>query len=105
MKIVIEVLEIRLIADKRYVKAFADIRAGDFIITDFRIMQNLLDKHLYVRAPSVAYKDDAGQLKFKPILKVPDDQLWSEIVHAILTAYHQREKEQGNEPTQIPPTE
>jgi DNA-binding cell septation regulator SpoVG len=86
----VEVLGLRLLNDGRPLKAFVDIQLGNVVIRDFRVMKED-GKRLYVKAPFSTYKDQTGQLKFRPIIVLPDE-VRGEIDLAILNAY-QREKE------------
>ena len=89
----VRVIEIRLLSDGRPLKAFADVQLGSVVIRDFRVMKEN-DKRLYVKVPFSTYKDQTGQLKFRPIIVLPDE-VRGEIDLAILNAY-QREMEKSN---------
>lgn len=95
MKIEVKIIEIRPIYDGRDVKAFVDIQVGDFILRDFRVIKKD-GKRPFVKAPFSTYKDSAGQIKFRPIVFVPNDELRGEIDLTILAAY-QGEMEKRHE--------
>jgi len=82
----IEILTIRLTNTHSSLRAFADIKIGDWTINDWRVWQQ--NGRAYVSVPQSSWRDPSGQLKFKPILTIPDDQL-EKIQTAILYAYHQ----------------
>ena len=90
----IEVTDIRFIESGKSLRAFADVRFGNITIRDFRIVKEN-GKRPHVRVPFSTYKDQKGRIKFRPILILPDE-VRGEIDLAILNAYSQREKEQGD---------
>lgn len=89
----VRVIEIRLLSDAKPLKAFIDIELGDLVIRDFRVIKEN-GKRLYVKVPFSTYKDQAGRLKFRPIIVLPDE-LRGEIDLVILNAYR-REKERSD---------
>ncbi len=94
----IKVVEIRPLNDGRTLKAFVDMKIGDLIIKDFRVLKED-GKRPYVKVPFVTYKDQTGQLKFKPIVVLPDE-VRGEVDLAILNAYQrEKEKRSGKEKT------
>ena len=90
----IRVIEIRPLADGRPLKAFADVRVGDWIIHDFRIIKQNGQK-AFVNPPQVSWKDPVtGEIKYKGILTIPPEQkqrIDTEILHAF-----QKEMERRN---------
>lgn len=91
----VEILTIRLTNTNSSLRAFVDVRVGTWIVNDWRVWQQ--NGRAYVSVPQSSWKDSSGQLKFKPILKLPDDQL-EKLQTAILFAYHQElEKTNGKE--------
>lgn len=89
----IVILDLRVIESGKSLKAFADVRLGNIVIRDFRIVKEV-GKRPHVKAPFSTYKDQKGQLKFRPIIVLPDE-VRGEVDLAILNAF-QREKEQNN---------
>jgi DNA-binding cell septation regulator SpoVG len=81
----VKVIEIRPLKDRRPLRAFADVRVGSVVIRDFRVMKEN-GKRLYVKVPFSTYKDQTGQLRFRPIVVLPDE-VRGEIDLAILNAY------------------
>ena len=81
----VKVMQIRPLSDGRPLKAFADVQLGDVVIRDFRVMKEN-GIRLYVKAPFSTYKDQTGQLRFRPIIVLPDE-VRGEIDLAILNAY------------------
>ena len=92
----VEVLSIRLIGDGRPLKGFADVKIGDILIRDFRIMQN--DGRPYIKAPFQTYKNNVGEIQFRQIIDLPDE-VRGQVDNLILTAFY-REKEKVNERSQ-----
>jgi DNA-binding cell septation regulator SpoVG len=91
--VAIEVISIRLTNTNSSLRAFVDVRVGTWIIHDWRVWKQ--NGRAYVSVPQSSWKDPSGQIRFKPILTIPDDQL-EKIQTAILYAYHQ-ETEKMNE--------
>lgn len=92
----VKVIEIRPFNDGRPVRAFVDIQLGNVVIRDFRVMKEN-SKRLYVKVPFSTYKDQTGQLKFRPIVVLPDE-VRGEIDLAILNAYQgEMEKRDADE--------
>lgn len=89
----IEVLDLRVIESGKSLKAFADVRLGNIVIRDFRVVKEV-GKRPHVKAPFSTYKDQKGQIKFRPIIVLPDE-VRGEVDLLILNAY-QREKEQND---------
>jgi DNA-binding cell septation regulator SpoVG len=91
----IRVVEIRSLRHgSSLIRAFVDIQLENIVIRDFRIMKED-GKRLYVKAPFSTYKDQRGQLKFRPIIVLPDE-VRGEIDLAILNAYRgELEKQNG----------
>lgn len=70
----IEVIEIRLLNGNRPLKGFADVKLGDIIIRDFRIIKQN-GQRAFVSPPQVSWKDpDTGEIKFKGVLTIPPEQ-------------------------------
>jgi DNA-binding cell septation regulator SpoVG len=86
----IEILDLRVIESGKPLKAFADVRLGNIVIRDFRIVKED-GRRPYVKVPFSTYKDQKGQIKFRPIIVLPDE-VRGEVDLAILNAY-QREME------------
>ena len=93
MLLEIEILALRVVESSKSLKAFADMRLGNIVVRDFRVVQED-GKRPYIKAPFSTYKDKEGRIKFRPIVILPDE-VRGEVDLAILSAY-QREKEQNN---------
>jgi len=93
----VEVLEIRL-ANSDKTKAYVDLKLGDLIIRDFRVMKED-GKRPYVKVPFTTYKDQTGQLKFRPIIILPDE-VRGEVDLAVLNAYQGEVEKQNGKPSQ-----
>ena len=95
----IEILEIRFLPGDRSLRAFCDVKIGDWIVHDFRILKQN-GQRAFVSPPQVSWKDPGtGEIKYKGILTIPPEQkqrIDTEILHA-----YQREMESKNDrPTQ-----
>ena len=89
----IKIIEIRLLNNGSALKAFVDVQIGNLVIRDFRVIKENSQRP-YVKVPFSTCKDQAGQLKFRRIVVLPDE-MRGEIDLAILNAY-QREMEKRN---------
>ena len=95
----VRVIAIRPLSDGRPLKAFVDIQLGDVVIRDFWVVKED-GKRLYVKAPFSTYKDQVGQLKFRPIVVLPDE-VRGEIDLAILNAYQREMEKKNGKPVQF----
>jgi len=87
----IEILEIRFLDTGKPLKAFVNALVNDWVVRDFRIIQQD-GQRAYVMPPQVSWRDtDSGAIKYKGILTIPIEEKQM-IDIAILSAY-QREKE------------
>ena len=81
----ITVIEVRLLDSEKALRGFADIQVRDWIIRDFRIIQQNGQK-AFVSGPQVSWKDpENGEIKYKGILTIPPEQkqrIDTEILHA-----------------------
>jgi hypothetical protein len=90
----IKVLELRLVPGDKPLRGFADIRVGDWVIRDFRIIKKN-GSRAFVSPPTVSWKDpQTGEIKYKGVLTIPAEQK-QRIDVEILSAF-QREMEKGN---------
>ena len=87
----IKLIQIRPLNDGRPLKAFADVKIGDWVIHDFRIIKQD-GQRAFVSPPQVSWKDpETGEIKFKGVFTIPPEQkqrIDTEILHA-----YQREME------------
>ena len=89
----VRVEEIRMLPPGKSVRAFVDITLDEIIIRDFRVIQED-GKRLHVKVPFSTYRDSTGQLRFRPIVILPDE-VKGEVDLAVLNAYRW-EKEREN---------
>lgn len=90
-----KVVELRLLAGERSLKAFADIQVDDWIIHDFRIIKQK-NQRAFVNSPQVSWRDPAtGEIKYKGILTIPPEQ--KQAIDIQILAAYQRELEKRNE--------
>ncbi len=88
----IEVIEIKLIDGDGPLKAFATVKAGDWITRSWRIIQRKGEK-IWVQEPQLRWRNNNGELRYQSLLSVPAE-LRQEIEFAILSAW---KKGKGNE--------
>ncbi len=93
----IEILQIRFLPPGRSLRAFVDIKVGEWVIQDFRVIKHDSGKTL-VSAPQVSWKDPAtGEIKYKTVLTIPSEQK-QEIDIAILKRFTEElEKKDGKQ--------
>lgn len=91
----VEVIAIRILNNGRPLWAFTDVRVDDWIIHDFRIIQQG-GQRAVVSSPQVSWKDpDTGEIRFKSILIIPPEQK-QRIDVAILHAYQEEMEKASN---------
>jgi len=90
----VRIIEIRPTRKPGPLRAFVDVRLGNLLVRDFRVMKGNGSK-AYVKGPFATYKDKTGQLRFRQIIDFPDE-VRGRIDAAILSAFY-REKEQSYE--------
>jgi hypothetical protein len=82
----VEILSLRLLLqDGSQIKGFADIKVGDWIIRDWRIIKQN-GKPLQVIAPQVSWRGQKGEMQYKTIVTLPDE-LRGQIDFAILKRF------------------
>lgn len=92
----IEVLQIKLLSGVRHLKAFADLRIGDWVVRDFRIIRENGGRILIDVPQSSWMNKETRRLQFKAILTLPSE-LKQEVDMAVLQAYKMAvEKMNGN---------
>jgi len=90
----VKVIEIRVLNDGRSLKAFADVKIGDWIIHDFRVIKQN-DQRAFISPPQVSWKDPkTGEIRFKGIFTVPPEQ--KQRIEVEILAAFQREMEKSN---------
>ncbi len=91
----VQVLKIRPIeGTNRPLKAFADVKVGDWEIYEWRIVKQD-GKRVWVSVPQVSWKDREGQVKYRALLTIPGE-LRQRIEVAILSAW-EKEIENGKD--------
>ena len=91
----IEILDVRLLARDKPLKAFADVQVDDWTIRVFRIVQHNGGK-AYVETPMRSWRDSSGVVQFQNILTLPKDLKW-QIESAILAEYQRAKEEKGDD--------
>lgn len=87
----VRVVQMRLLNDGKPLKAFADVRVGEWLIRDWRIIQ-ANGNRAYVSPPQISWRDPGtGEIRYKGVLTIPIEEK-QQIDVAILSAF-QREKE------------
>lgn len=92
----IEVIEIKVIDNDGPLKAFATVKAGEWITRSWRIIQRKGEK-IWVQEPQLRWRNNNGELRYQSLLSIPAE-LRQKIEIAILFAW-EREKlnEKGKE--------
>jgi hypothetical protein len=93
------VTEIRRARKPGALLGFADLRLGDVLIQDFRILKGS-DGRLRVDPPQRAWKDDSGRLRFRSILTLPP-ALKQTVELTVLTMWRE-EMEETNQDGKLP---
>lgn len=81
----VKVIEIRPLSDGRPLKAFADVRVGDWIIYDWRITKQD-GQRAFVSVPQTSWKNHDGKVRYRALLSIPGE-LKQRIEVAILSAW------------------
>ena len=81
----IEILELRILPEGRTLKAFCDIRVGDWTIREFRVIKDN-GKRPRVVVPQVSWKGPDGQVQYKTLITLPDE-LKGEIDRIVLNRF------------------
>lgn len=88
----IEVIALRHLTDGRPLRAFVDVRIGEWTVHDWRVIKQN-GQRAYVSPPQVSWKDNQGAVHYRALLSLPADQ--RQLVElAILSAWM---KEQHND--------
>ncbi len=93
----VEVLELRLLPDTRSLKCFADVKIGDWIVREWRVIQDN-GKRPFVAPPQVSWKGQDGQILYKTIITLPDE-LKGQIDFAILKRFTEEMEIRSGEST------
>ena len=83
----IVILDFRILAGDKPLKAFVDVRLGDITMRDFRVMQD--QGKPYIKVPFVTYKDKKGEIRFRPIIELPAT-VRGQVETVILSEYYSR---------------
>ena len=89
----VKVVEIRKPRKPGPLRAFVDVRLGNLLVRDFRVIQDNGGRP-YVKLPFCTYKNESGELCFRQIIDLPDE-VRGQVDTAILSAFY-REKEKSN---------
>ncbi len=82
----VEVLSITHVENRGSLRAFVNIRIGDLLIYDCRIIQEN-GKKAWVSMPVLTYNVQDGKPKYKPSVQITDEKLKNEISEAVLKAW------------------
>ena len=94
----IEVIEIRLLNGDRPLKAFADVKMGNIIIREFRIIKEN-GKRPWVATPQISWKDTDGKIKYKTVITLPDE-LKGELDRIILNRFTEEMEKKNDRQSQ-----
>ena len=91
----VKVIEIRVLNDGRPLKAFADVKVGDWIIHDFRVIKQNAQR-AFVSPPQVSWKDpETGEIRFKGVFTIPPEQKQRIDVEILAAFQREMEKRDG----------
>jgi DNA-binding cell septation regulator SpoVG len=83
----LKVVEIRKTRKPGTLRAFADVRLGNILLTDFRVFQ-IDGGPARVEVPMVTWKDpETRELRFKPVITLPGE-LMGRVQAEILSCYY-----------------
>ena len=83
----VKVVEIRSTRKLGPLRAFADVRIGNMMVTDFRVFQDSGGR-ARVEVPMTTWRDpETHELRFKPIITLPGD-LMGRVQAEILSCYY-----------------
>ena len=82
---VVEVISFHLTPNGSGIRGFADIKVGDWIIRDWRVIKQD-GKPLQVAPPQVSWRGQRGEMQYKTIVTLPDE-LRGQIDFAILKRF------------------
>lgn len=86
----IQVIEFRFLNNGRPLKAFCDVKVGDWVIHEFRIIKHD-GQRAWVCVPQTSWKDKDGKVKYRSLLSIPGE-LKQRIEVAILSAWEKENK-------------
>ncbi len=90
----VQVVEVRRTRKPGPLRAFADVKIGNMMVTDFRIFQDNGGR-ARVEVPMTTWRDpETHDLRFKPVITLPGD-LMGRVQSEILSSYHRAME--GNE--------
>jgi DNA-binding cell septation regulator SpoVG len=82
----IEILSITRVADRGSLRAFLNIRLGDLIINDCRIIQET-GKRAWFSLPFLTYKTQYGTTQYKSLVQILNEKRKNEISHVAIYAW------------------
>lgn len=82
----IEILSITPIEDRGSLRGFVNIRLGDLIINDCRIIQEP-SKKAWFSLPVLSYKTRYGTTQYRTLVQILDEKLKNEISQVVLDAW------------------
>ncbi len=85
----IKIRSISPVQERGALKAFVEIRVGQFVLTDCRIIQEN-GKKPWVSMPVISYKNQHGTVNYKTLVQINDKNLKNEISHAVIRAWENR---------------
>ncbi|GEM_PF-973630 len=82
----IETLSITPVEGRGSLRAFVNIRIGDLIIHDCRIIQEL-GKKPWFSLPVLSYKNQYGTTQYRTLVQILDENLKNEISQVVLSTW------------------
>ena len=86
----IRVVDLRFVDSNGPLKAFVGVRVGDWVISDWRIIQKP-GQRAWVSYPQITWKDADGKVKYKSLISIPGE-LKQKIDIAILSAWEEEKR-------------
>lgn len=89
----IEILSITPVKDRGSLRAFLNIRVGDLMVNDCRIIQET-GKRAWFSLPVLSYKTQHGTIQYRTLVQILDEKLKNEISRAALSAWENNNRRQ-----------
>lgn len=93
----VEILSITPVEGRGSLRAFVNLRIGDLIINDCRIIQEI-GKGPWFSMPVLSYRDEHGTNRYRTIVQVINENLKNKISQAVLDAWrNNNRRNNGNQ--------
>lgn len=88
----LEVLSITPVEGRGSLRAFVNLRLGDLILNDCRVIQEP-GKHAWFSLPVLSYKTQYGTTQYRTFIQIVDENLKNRISEAVLSAWENKRGE------------